>query len=1100
MESLAALSLACNVIQIVETSYSVLRVVKELRAPEGSLTKFSEDLRTLGTEIQKSIESQDPASLSLDENDILKQAANMVKVAGDLRTELDKFKASKRGMIINAARYLVKKQKIEGLEKSLQQIDKFMSTRLLANVRQKTIDNKQHIIGQFRDLRTELKEFIVAQLQASGTASAKQTLVEITEQEQKIKEHIDSGFATNLEHMYDQSTEARIMLTKQSDQTRAAVYTETGKLHETLEAQMSLMKINISTSGVKEFIGSLRFDEMNQRRNAHTLEHSEGTFEWIFESFKVADVGSGNEGQADQTNHDIEDGSWKYGSSNGEERDHDSDWRYNVNGTPRYQHFCQWLLNEQQLFWISGKAGSGKSTLMRFLVDDGRTSAALNRIRPGILMLHAFIWNPGTDMQKSEKGILCTLLHQVLSTDPRAAAKLLNSDAQSIQKVSHHDWSVRELRSTLKQAVTLVGRRVCVFVDGLDEAEKLQGDASSILHLVEFLRTIPDSKLCVSSRPEPVFEQSLQYYPHMRLQDLTYNDIRTFASNQIFSVRWSYSEDTREELVRFVADSADGVFLWVRLVLNSVLQGITNSDNWILLLERIWELPTDLTEMYEVMWQRIGDGQRYRDQAGLTFSFMLQYQEAFRKSPGLFHTMLAHEPSIRKMLLGSPSTFGHEQSLIQRCRRSRTRIEVQCGGILEIQSGSFGKDPSSLQYWNEPKVHFVHRSARDFLEDQGRSIWEDFKMDWGDVFECYVANEIVFDNVIQPRWNIIMYDTPSAIVRQIMDSVRFGQIPDDEEDKWLHILRNVLHNVPGWQDEKRSFAELLTRNGYLSALKGFARSDMEESLRHEEQKNRLLRLACQKIGIEDLLHDYEELASWILSKNANPNWQGVTSGTNAWLDFLFRSNSTRFDDSVRADNIHWEITEFLAMAAQFRTRGADMDSRHVLAASHMSMGRVEFGFHTFRGILAIIEITSGYCSRCIFHDYGTRIEKGKNLHVDVSTLAWLVDSALPRIKVLGFINQPHNYGSFTARKIEYSIELDQSNVRRDGLPGSSDIESLKGALGQQQVEMLWNETTEADMDSKQTLHWLVECGCLSPSALKFREPWYALEYGHYLLE
>ncbi|KAK6083921.1 hypothetical protein SCUP515_01617 [Seiridium cupressi] len=941
MEPLAALSLACNVIQIVATSYSVLRAVKELRAHEGGLTTFSEDLRTLGSEIQKSIESQDPASLSPDEKDILKQATNMVKVAGDLRTELDKFKASKRGIIINAARYLVKKQKIESLEKSLEQIDKFMSTRLLVN--------------------------------AGDTASAKQTLLAITEQEQKIKEHIDPGFATNLEHMYHQSTETRIMLTKQSDQTRAAVYTETGKLHETLEAQISLMKINISTSDVKEFIGSLRFDEMNQRRNAQTLEHSEGTFEWIFESFEDADVESESEEETDQTDDDIEDESSEYGSSASEELDYDGDWKYNVNGTPRYQGFCQWLLNEQQLFWISGKAGSGKSTLMRFLVDDGRTSAALNRARPGNLMLHAFIWNPGTDMQKSEKGIMCTLLHQVLSADPRAAAKLLNSYAQNIQKLSHHDWSVRELRSTLKQAVTLLGRRVCVFVDGLDEAEKLQGDASSVLHLVEFLRTMTGSKLCVSSRPEPVFEKSLQYYPHMRLQDLTYNDIRTFTSNQIFSVRWSYSEYERKELVRRVADSADGVFLWVRLILNSVLKGITNSDDWELLVE----------------------------------------------------------------------------------------------------------------------------------QDKGRSIREDFKMDWGDVFECYVANEIAFDNVIRPRWDIITPDKPTEIAAQIMNSLQFGLIPDDEEDKCLHILHNELQNVPGWQDGKRSFTELLVSHGCIFALKGFARSDMEESLRHEERRNRLLRLVCQMYPSGYSMRGYEELISWILSKNANPNWRGVSSRTNsnsAWLDFLFTTNSALSMMPVLLATE--DQPRFHAIAAQFHTRGADMDSRHVLGAS-VRDERVTFGFDAVYEdkIFAVIETTSGYCSRCIFHDYyGTLVEKWKNLHVDISTLAWLVDASLPRIKVRGLINQPQNYGSFTAKKIEYSIELDQSNVRRDGLPGSSDIEYLKGALDQRQLEMLWNETTEAAMDSKQTLHWLVECGCLSPSALKLELPEIALMYGHRLLE
>lgn len=44
-----------------------------------------------------------------------------------------------------------------------------------------------------------------------------------------------------------------------------------------------------------------------------------------------------------------------------------------------WDNFQEWLLSESNTYWISGKPGSGKSTLVKFLVTSNHTQTTLNR-------------------------------------------------------------------------------------------------------------------------------------------------------------------------------------------------------------------------------------------------------------------------------------------------------------------------------------------------------------------------------------------------------------------------------------------------------------------------------------------------------------------------------------------------------------------------------------------------------------------------------------------------------------------------------------------------------------------------------------------------
>ena len=65
-----------------------------------------------------------------------------------------------------------------------------------------------------------------------------------------------------------------------------------------------------------------------------------------------------------------------------------------------WNNFVAWLENGEGIYWISGKAGSGKSTLMNFLCRDERTKEALKMWSGSkdILMAQFFLWSAGNIM------------------------------------------------------------------------------------------------------------------------------------------------------------------------------------------------------------------------------------------------------------------------------------------------------------------------------------------------------------------------------------------------------------------------------------------------------------------------------------------------------------------------------------------------------------------------------------------------------------------------------------------------------------------------------------------------------------------------------
>jgi len=80
--------------------------------------------------------------------------------------------------------------------------------------------------------------------------------------------------------------------------------------------------------------------------------------------------------------------------------------------------FTDWLRTGDNIFWISGKPGSGKSTLMKFIYNDDRTAQLLQKFGSTTTHLSAgfFFHHRGDVVQKSFEGLLRGILSQIFES------------------------------------------------------------------------------------------------------------------------------------------------------------------------------------------------------------------------------------------------------------------------------------------------------------------------------------------------------------------------------------------------------------------------------------------------------------------------------------------------------------------------------------------------------------------------------------------------------------------------------------------------------------------------------------------------------------
>ncbi len=89
--------------------------------------------------------------------------------------------------------------------------------------------------------------------------------------------------------------------------------------------------------------------------------------------------------------------------------------------------FARWLKSGAGAFWITGKPGSGKSTLMKLIAEHLRLKGGplSDWAQPKRLVVAShYFWSVGTSIQRSEEGLLRTILYDILAQIPEYIPKL----------------------------------------------------------------------------------------------------------------------------------------------------------------------------------------------------------------------------------------------------------------------------------------------------------------------------------------------------------------------------------------------------------------------------------------------------------------------------------------------------------------------------------------------------------------------------------------------------------------------------------------------------------------------------------------------------
>lgn len=261
-----------------------------------------------------------------------------------------------------------------------------------------------------------------------------------------------------------------------------------------------------------------------------------------------------------------------------------------------YASTCQWILTNHQyerwarsrqglgsdrFIWLKGKPGTGKLTMMKFLL--GHIRRQLIVFDGNEVLISFFFFNArGTDLEQTTVGLYRSLLLQLLLN--RQEVRLVLDDISPT-----HEWTVHSLRSIFEQAVLdFEGISLICLIDSLDEC-----GVSEARDMVRFFnqltRTHDHVHVCFASRHYPHISMTTGLEIVLEHQHEHHEDIRRYL-NSTLQIGCGQIAD---QICSDVLARSSVVFMWVVLVVD-ILNREFDAGRKHTLRKRLKEIPQDL--------------------------------------------------------------------------------------------------------------------------------------------------------------------------------------------------------------------------------------------------------------------------------------------------------------------------------------------------------------------------------------------------------------------------------------------------------------------------------------------------------------------------
>ena len=222
--------------------------------------------------------------------------------------------------------------------------------------------------------------------------------------------------------------------------------------------------------------------------------------------------------------------------------------------------------------------------------------------------------------------------------------------------------------------------------------------------------------ICVSLRPHVDFTDTFPSELRINLHELIESDIHVLA-NEMFRNHPNFARvrDVYSVLVREVVRLMEGVFLWARLILKSLLREVGLHSTHDLLLEKIRSLPREMDTLYERILAGMDDSDRRRIDFMLNLVRTNPYPQPMNAFFLAWLDDMAHPafPSDEHL-----SRITSLKDLIHVLEAIERQVPGLTKGLLVLSRARF--PPPWNTYFFGYHISFFHRTVHDFLDTAPR--------------------------------------------------------------------------------------------------------------------------------------------------------------------------------------------------------------------------------------------------------------------------------------------------------------------------------------------------------------------------------------------